>query len=82
MERYRAHDLIADLAAYIAHAVRGGEPDSRVLANVAHDLGGYLRDRREDWWCPRVYKFAARSSPARGRAGQEKGGTGHARAGR
>lgn len=62
-EKYGAHDLIYDLAAYVRWAVKEGRKPDEVLVNVVHDLQGYIKERDESWWSPRTKGYF---KPSRG----------------
>ena len=56
-KEYDPKKLIRGLAGYIHYGITNNLTPEKILFEIYHDLGGYIKSSKEDWFCPRTERF-------------------------
>ena len=54
---YDPEKLLRGMAGFINYGLNNNLPPQQILGNLAHDIAGYLKDSKQDWFCPRTSNY-------------------------
>ena len=57
-KEYDPKRLIRGLAGFISYGLSNNLTAEKILVEISHDLGGYIKNSKEDWFFPRTEGFS------------------------